>query len=56
MKVFNITVLIYKKKRRQVIRFKGTAIPTQHINTTHAIAQAFVSIVFEIGSFLKQVQ
>ena len=33
------------KKRRQVIRFKGTAIPTQHINTTHAIAQAFVSIV-----------
>ena len=36
---------IKKIKRRQVIRFKGTAIPTQHINTTHAITQAFVSIV-----------
>ena len=49
----------FRFKRGYVIRSKGTAIPMQHINTTHAIRRRYVSIVlvaFEIGSFLEQAQ
>lgn len=42
-----------------LIRNRGTAIPTLHINTTHAKRRRFVSIVpvvLKIGSFLFQAQ
>lgn len=45
--------------RGLVTRSKGTAMPTQHISTTHAMRRCFVPIVlvvYEIGSFLEQVQ
>lgn len=36
--IIKVISSIFRFKRGQVIRSKGTAIPTQHINTTHAVA------------------
>ena len=57
--IIRVIYFTFRFKRGDVIRSKGTAIPMQHINTTHAMRRRYVSIVlvaFEIGSFLKQVQ